>query len=356
MGDVPIVLFGAFDRHNLGDFLLGRAAALAAGERPCLFAGLRSADLTACGGFVVEALPAIVADWRRRYGDTPLELVHVGGEILDTDAWEAAVMLLEPERSREVVARFDPYPGRSAAWAAGFLASTRAAPYVVGRDEIPVAARVEFRTVGGAGLARRDPAFRAEVAAALQSAERLSVRDRRTQAALAVLGVAAELAPDPATALGPWLRQEIAAVPAVGEDYLAIQCAASFGDDASLDALAAAIDAQPCPVAIFRAGAAPWHDDLAVCERLAQRLKGPARVLASLHIREICATIARARLCLASSLHAVLVAGVFGIPALGLERRPGEGEKLRAYAETWGGFDITTPFTAKLLKDKIYKT
>lgn len=356
MSDIPIVLFGAFDRHNLGDFLLGHAAAQRAAPRPVLFAGLRAADWRSCGGFAVEALAEVAAGWTRRYGAAPLELVHVGGETLDTDAWEAAVMLLEAAAAPGVIARLDADREGRSAWAAQFLASRRPAPYVLGAGDLPPAARVEFRAVGGVGLAGRDAGFAAAVAAALASAGRVSVRERRTRAALAALGIAAGLEPDPAAGLGAWLATELGGLRRDPRGYVALQLAASFADDASLDALAAGLDACGREVLLFRAGAAPWHDDREVCERLRRRLRVPARVLDSLHVLDICAAIAGASGCLASSLHALLVATLAGVPALGLERFPGEGAKLRAYAESWGGFEMTTPFTAKLIKDKIYKT
>lgn len=155
--------------------------------------------------------------------------------------------------------------------------------------------------------------------------------------------MAAGLEPDPAVALGPWLIEQVAAVPPVPGDYVAFQCAASFGDDRSLASLAAALDRLGLPVLAFRAGTAPWHDDPAVYGRLARRLRVPIRILDSLHVRDICGAIACSRLCLASSLHALLVAGACDVPATGLERRAGEGEKLQAYADTWGGFRVVTP-------------
>lgn len=327
MSSSPIVLFGAFDRHNLGDFLLGRAAALQAAPRPCLFAGVRAANFSALGGFRVERLGDVLAGWQGRYGTAPLDLVHVGGEILDTDLWEAAVMLLPPDQAPAAIARLDSDLRGRAAWAADFLATRRPAPYVVGRELPSPIGRLEFRAVGGVGLGRRARDFTRAVAAAVNSADLVTVRDERTRQALVGLGAAASLAPDPAAALGPWLTGEIAAVPRLPGDYVACQCAAAFGDDDSLAALAAA----------------PWHDDLAVYERLARRLRVPARIMASLHVRDIVAAIARSRLCLASSLHALLVAGACHVPATGLERRTGEGEKLRAYADTWGGFRVLTP-------------
>lgn len=339
----PIVLFGAFDRHNLGDFLLGHAAALRVAPRPCLFAGLRAADFRCLGGFAVENMGQVLAGWRQRFGAAPLELVHVGGEILDTDAWETAVMLLSLAEAPAIIAKLDADPSGRAAWAADFLVTGRPAPYVLGREELPPGSRLEFRAVGGVGLGGREGDFPRSVAAVLGAADGVTVRDARTRQALADLGVAADLAPDPVSALGPWLVEQIAAVPPAPGDYVACQCAASFGDDQSLAALAAALDRRGLPVLAFRAGAAPWHDDLAVYERLASRLRVPIRIMDSLHVRDIVAAIARSRLCLASSLHALLVAGACGVPATGLERREGEAHKLRAYADTWGGFRVMTP-------------
>ncbi|HZX31707.1 MAG TPA: polysaccharide pyruvyl transferase family protein [Rhodocyclaceae bacterium] len=342
MSSCPIVLYGAFDRHNFGDFLLGHAAALRAAPRPCLFAGLRAVDYSALGGFPVERLGDVLAGWRQRYGDAPIDLLHVGGEILDTDSWEAAVMLLAPDEASRVIARLDADPAGRRAWAADFLGTNTPVPYVVGKGDLPAGSRVAFRAAGGVGLARRHGDFALAVATALGTAEAVTVRDSRTRQALADLGVAASLEPDPATTLGPWLNREISGVRPVVGDYVALQCGASFGDDRNLEALAKALGRIGLPVVAFRAGAAPWHDDLDVYRRLAGWLQMPIQIMESLHVRDIAATIAHARLCLASSLHALIVAGLFGVTATGLEWEEGEGAKLRAYAETWGGFQVVT--------------
>lgn len=340
----PLVLFGAFDRHNLGDLLLAHVAQRTAAPRRCLFAGLRAADLRALGGFAVHAWPALLATWRRDYGAAPLELLHVGGEVLDTDAWEAAVMLLPAEEAAARVALLDRQPAARAVWAADFLGSGRLAPYVVAADACGDGGGVqivsEFRAVGGVGLAGRPAAFQAEIVGALQAARAVTVRERTTQAALAALGVAAALEPDPVSRAAMLFAGEVAAQPRPPGDYLAVQCAASFADDATLAALARALDARALPVVLFVAGRAPWHDDVAVLQRLAGRLRVPATVAGRATVWESCALIAGARGCVASSLHALIVAGAFAVPALGIEARAGGAAKLRAYAATWGGFEV----------------
>jgi len=312
---VKTVLFGAFDRHNLGDILL---AAVAAAEHPATAcAGLAERDMSSNGGPRVAALTSFSA---------PIRLIHVGGELLDCDAAQAAYMLGEP-----------------------WLRWGRAAPYVVGKSRLPAGSTVEFHAVGGVGLAARDAAFREEVFAALRSADLVTVRDRATQATLAAAGIEAGLVPDPVTRIaalfGEAIRRRPAGAPRRkypwGADFsgrLAVQFAAECGDDATLAAFARGLERIGLPVVLFRAGAAPWHDDLEPYHRLASRLHVPVRIFESpnsLDVRDICALIAASRGCIATSLHARIVAESFGVPALSLEREPGSAQKVRAYFDTW---------------------
>lgn len=50
----PAILFGAFDRHNLGDLLFPHVAAALLPGRELLFAGLADRDLRALGGHRVR--------------------------------------------------------------------------------------------------------------------------------------------------------------------------------------------------------------------------------------------------------------------------------------------------------------
>jgi hypothetical protein len=300
---VKRVLFGAFDRHNLGDILLAAVAAAETGGALC--AGLAERDMTPCGGPRVLPLETL---------REPIRLIHVGGELLDCDAAEAAWMLGEPH-----------------------LRWGRAAPYVIGATQLPPGSVVEFRAVGGVGLAGREPAFREEVFAALRSAASVTVRDRVTQATLAGAGIAAGLAPDPVTRIAALFGAAIRRRPASADfsGCLAVQFAAECGDDATLAAFARGLERIGRPVVLFRAGAAPWHDDLEPYRRLASRIKLPVRIFEGLDVRDICALIAGSRGCVATSLHARIVAEAFGVPALSLERAPGSAQKLRAWLDTW---------------------
>ncbi|MCZ7654721.1 MAG: hypothetical protein M5R42_11245 [Rhodocyclaceae bacterium] len=91
---MPVILFGACDRHNLGDLLLPHIVAKLLEPREVIVAGLAARDLTPCGGHRVRAIGEVL----REFPGAPV--IHAGGELLCCDAWEAAVMLLPPGRRR----------------------------------------------------------------------------------------------------------------------------------------------------------------------------------------------------------------------------------------------------------------
>ncbi len=343
----PLILFGAFDRHNFGDLLLARIAAAQWPGRELHCAGLTNRDLRRWDGLAVRALPDLLAELAPRRPD----LLHVGGEILDCSAWQAAVMLLEAEQAQSVIAYLEPRPAERTDWVRGSV-GTALAPYVASPARLPGLRRTAFAGVGGVGLAQAPEGLRAEVLAALRAASFVSVRDRVTQATLAQAGIAARLLPDPAVRVaelfGRQIRQradsgEPAAVRAAfPSGYLALQLGPEFADDACLDQLAAQL--QPLlavtglGLVLFCAGLAPWHDDPATLRRLAARLPAqPLRILQSGRLWDICALIAGSRLCVASSMHARIVATAFGLPRLSLVPHAGSGQsrKLAAYLDAW---------------------
>jgi hypothetical protein len=335
------VLFGAFDRHNFGDLLFPHLLAALLPSPAFAFCGLAERDLRRFGGHRVEPL-----------APRPAQLVHAGGELLTCTAWQAAVMLLDPSAAAEEIARYDADPDAAASWAARELSTARSMPYVVGRDALEPGGTLVFNAVGGVEWHALAAAQRDEVKAALRAADWLSVRDHVTQAALRSEGIAAPLCPDPAVMVAECFaglirqHQQQGAVQAMRDafpaGFLACQFSADFADDASLDALARGVSAAAAAtglgVALFRAGAAPWHDEPALYERLQHRLRpGTARLFASLHLWDICALIAASCGVVASSLHARIVALAYALPRVSLvpPQQGARPAKVAAFAETW---------------------
>ena len=359
----PLILFGAFDRHNLGDLLLGRIAAELAARllpgRDVRFAGLAARDLRADGGARVQALAELVLEWHPapREGApewlpaSPPALIQVGGEILGCSAWEAAVMLLDPAGAARAITLHDRDPAARETWARQTLGSARGLPYLAAHAALPPGTRIVHTGIGGVGFAALPTALRAEALDELRAAACVQVRDRRTRDALAAAGIDTEPVPDAAVLVERLLGAEVARHAAMGEPaalrnrfaqgYVTVQLAAELGDDATLAALAddlAGISRDhSLGVVLFCAGRAPWHDDPAVLQRLRHHLSDPhsAVVAESRHVLDLCALIAKATLCCASSLHARIVADAFARPAISLSGGAQQTAKLRAWLDTW---------------------
>lgn len=352
----PTVLLGAFERHNFGDLLFPHVAAALLPGRSLIHAGLAERDLRAWGGHRVEALSQVAAQARGH----PVNLIHVGGELLTCAAWQAAVMLLPPDEAYATIARLDAAPAaEKQAWAGRYLDLPDLAPYVVARARFPGIAALCHNAVGGADLEAQDAALRAEVLNKLKGADVVSVRDCQTLATLQTAGVPAQLVPDPGVMVAELFGARILERARAGEvaevlhafpqGYIAVQFSADFGDDATLAQIAAQLSEIAAStgygVVFFRAGAAPWHDELEVYQRAARHMPATSsRLFHGLDLWDICAVIAKSQAYCGSSLHGRIVATAFALPRLTLlhlarQARPG---KLAAYATTWEPADQLT--------------
>lgn len=346
--DIPTIVFGAFDRHNFGDLLFPHILEALAGRNDFLHAGLVACDLRQVGGHEVHA----IADLAERYRDRPVRVIHAGGELLTCGAWEAAVMTLQSEEAEAAVSRPDSDASARTAWTQDRLGLHSFAPYVVGRSLFPRAAAIVHNAVGGAELDALGAAMRLEVREKLAGADRISVRDRRTLKHLQSFGLAAELVPDPAVMVAELFDSRLRAHASRGEviqcrqafpaGYLALQFSVDFRDEATLSTLASELDrfstASGCGVVMFRAGAAPWHDDIDAYGRLAARMQSNAvRIMNSLHLWDICALLANCTAFAGSSLHGRIVAAACALPRVTLCRSDtGSGHaKHAAYVRTW---------------------
>ena len=350
MAATPTVIFGAFDRHNFGDLLIAQVVARMLPRRKRLFAGLAARDSQGDGGPRTVALSHIVAFARGR----AVTVIHAGGELLTCDAWEAAVMLAPPQRVPALIAEEGEWLRNGRVWAQKHVGVASLAPYALSKSALP-GVRVKhlsFNAAGGVDLDARDAQLGADVLAALQSADTVSVRDCQTQTLLAQRGIESRLIPDPATMtavlFGTTIRRHAANLAlrevrqAFPHGYAAAQFSADFGDDATLDTLATQLErvtqAHGLGIALFRAGAAPWHDDLEVYERLAVRLRAArVRVFDSLNVWAICALIAGSRIYCGSSLHGRIVAMAYALPRINISHpdHSSASSKHAAYVRTW---------------------
>lgn len=316
------IVFGAFDRHNLGDLLFADVVAALLPGRDLFFAGIADRDLTAWGGHRVQALARFADDPR------PTNIIVAGGEVLTCEAWEAAVMVLPDDEANAAAVLFGREAQQRAQWAQRILRTARRAAYAPARSMFACPGRLIYNAVGGVALATSGAGLRNEVVAALRSADFISVRDCVTQAALAEQGVAAVRVPDcgalVAELFGDRIRErglqgEPAAVrTAFPQGYLAVQFSADCGDDATLATLARELDAAAratgCGIVFFRAGTAPWHDALEPYRRAAQRMQSRVHLFQSAHVLDICALIAGSRGFAGTSLHGRIVAAAFALP------------------------------------------
>lgn len=349
------VYFGAFDRHNFGDLLLARVVPEVPGPR--IWAGLVSRDLSPLGGVACLSLAELGASWQERFGEAPARLIHVGGEILTTTAWEAAVMLQTEDEAARAIARWERHPVGRESWVKEQLGCSRAVPYVAGKEALPRVAGLEFWAVGGVALDRLAPAAKAEVLAALSQTDHLGVRDKATRDALIQCGLAPVLEPDRvSSAMGslvPLIERHChQGEPALVRErfpqgYVAFQCSGDFGTDAMVDDLARGLRhrLQGRGLVLFRAGAAPWHDQLELYQRLLSRVDG--FLFESLHVGDIGALVAGAGLVCASSLHVRLVARAFGVAVQSLapDSREAARGKVASWLATWEGGEggVMTP-------------
>jgi hypothetical protein len=363
---IPTVLFGAFDRHNFGDLLFPHVVARMLPRRDLLFAGLAGRDLRAYGGHQVRALAQVAAALR----DCPVNVIHTGGELLTCDAWEAAVMVSRPEKTQEAIASFADWRQGGLSWARAKLGVAAWAPYTLARESFPQAVHVFYNAVGGVDLDEREPALRAEVLAKLKAADDVSTRDGQTRALLDASGLATRLIPDPAVMVaelfGRRIRQHAAhsaisrILDAFAGRYIAVQFSADFGDDETLCEIAAQLDriavSSGLGLVFFRAGAAPWHDDLKCYRRVIARMRAPsAKIFSSLNIWDICALIAHSRVYCGSSLHGRIVAMAFALPRVNLchPARTRHPAKQTAFATTWEEAEVPTAVEVPEIADGV---
>lgn len=257
----------------------------------------------------------------------------MGGELLDCDLYQAAIMLQTPADASASIARYDSDLRGGLSWAQQQTGLPQQCGYLADKCWFRQPRHFIYNGIGGTGLAGIPASCRAEVLQRLSQAEHIGVREQQTQATLAAAGIASELQPDCVALLPQLFRRAVLTCGQQGEvanirkacpnGYLAIQFASELADDQTLATIAAqlgpAARQHRLALVFFRAGAAPWHDELQPYRRVAAQLAGVAvHLFESLNIWDIVALLAHARCYCGTSLHGRIVANSFGIPGVSL--------------------------------------
>jgi len=308
-----IALFGAFERHNFGDWLLAFCAqSLISGEEkiPWLF------DFPSLGkGISDNCGPYVQLSEYLRTAVRPT-VIHVGGETLGCDSYSAAYMA-----NQSVV-------------------SQRPLHYVL--PEYVQSQKVTrcFFGVGGREVSALVHDDRFWLAQQLETAEWISVRDKMSKLQLDEMGIRSELHPDLVTLLSRLYPN--ARFPD-REEKLVVQLslAVLLQDVSAFPAFLEKAASQFDRVDLLVAGVAPGHDSILHYAKAIAYLRPRARnvsVVFDLNPFRIVEAISTASRVVASSLHFRIVAMSYGVPCVSVGV-----PKVIAYARQWDTQAVVVP-------------
>lgn len=341
------VLFGAFDRFNYGDLLypwitrwmLGKAG-VDCDVRVC--AQLAS-DLGAVGGEPTVRLHDAIQDFTPT---APVTILVAGGEVL-SQGWFGTMLASVSEKEAGDLLRIRQHSDEAAAeqhcratWSHG-----RRFPWLVGAKDVP-GARIAYNSVGGWPLARAAAEDRRATTRILAEAHFLSVRDATSWEILLSLSpdLHPRLAPDAISLLARmWPRDTLRdrgltpeELAHIGSRYLCVQANTDYVRD-NLSLLAAELDQA---ASYLGAGLVllpfghcrGWNDEDGL-RVLGDHLRTPSLLLrASRGLRGLTAVLAGASLFTGTSLHGVIAASAYGVPAVPLLTAD---PKVSNYLATW---------------------
>lgn len=340
-----IAVLAACDRFNFGDllfpFIIKEFLAQPYDCQARTFA-IEQSNLSRMGAVPTEALSSLLARGTLQDGD----VVVVGGGALIGAPWRSLHHDLVGTRDR-LFGRLvrllvgDAYYERLLARRYGV---NHVHAFAVARHDFPARVRVVYNSVGAIGLRACEAQTRAKIAAQLNEADYLSVRDTVSRVVLTEAGVTREIAvaPDSAVLIADiYPKSEVRkrSSPTVGaiqekygRGYLALQC---FN---GIDAAVAGVIAREAEQ-IFHTTGLPCvlislgrvHGDDVTVKKLARLISTPRIVVPRSSILEILGLIAGAAVFAGTSLHGNLTAVTYAVPQVALGGRP----KLEAFLETW---------------------
>lgn len=351
-----VFILGAFDRFNYGDILFAHISAHLLRRRfPNIeihFVGFRRIDLRASGGVLVESF-----DFIEKFTNAPgRSLIWVsGGAVLDVRWWTMCQMLLTDRGSR-LFRRLRRYLRDDLldALCRRYARSVHPMPWIFAETAFqfrePVT--VMYNSVGGSNFAGLPERLRSAVRDGLSRAKYLSVRDTKSEDALAGLGVASiDLVPDSAVLLndmglsrkivslgeGPEGRELAAAPQDDWGSYICFQCAGRFFKKFEPQICAqikALHERTGLNVVVFGIGYAPLHDDDLAVRGLSDFFQGEDWLFRYLEndVSGIARVIANSQCYIGTSLHGYITAFAFSRPRVGLSPQV---DKLIGFRDAW---------------------
>jgi hypothetical protein len=335
--DRDVLLVGAFERHNFGDWLMAWCfERLMPGRKATWVNVMPVIPPTAPTPHRLESIHQVAVAG----GVESVPVIHVGGETLQSDmdaALQVSLGLRDHGRGRIV-------PGTVTGLSRPLAYVTPARETILGR-EVAWGPRA-FYGVGGLDPGAVPAGRLAEVAGELSGAAAVTVRDRFSHRALTGAGLSPALVPDIVSLYPELLGEPGAGVPVTprGAPYALVQASddtlARHGE-ALLDGIAAAA-AGFDTVRVSVAGLAPLHDSFAGALWMVGGLRrrgcrAEPALESSPH--RIAGLIGGASLVMATSLHYRIVAMACAVPRISLFV-----EKTRRYCEEW---DVAPLFAAE---------
>ena len=329
-----VLLVGAYERDNFGDLLF-----LLVTERY-----LEGADVVAAAPFSAD-MRHLLGREIPAYGpllqaDAFNAIWTVGGQLGRIDLRRAYRMSASPEAWRSFAAASEAEQAdrlRREIGDAPIMSPYIPLPFAFPRN---AGAVTVLNSVGVAGVRGIEPVRREAIVAALRGATSITVRDRGSSRFLTELEIEHRLAPDAVHALGvldPRGRADAGdvAIVQISKSRLRLLGHAAVGA-----AIARSPQLARRPVRLMLAGTATGHDAIDDYELVRRAARGvEIEILDERRPLELADHIRRARVVIATSLHARVVAAAYGVPRVSLAK-----PKPTRYAKHWDPdmpFDVT---------------
>lgn len=327
-----ILLIGAFERDNFGDYLFYLLYRKLLGNARVVPAGILFSDQR-------ETIGSLVYPYSHLLQSEKWDAVILAGGELGAVSQEMAIrMCLNAEDEKKF--RALPEQDDMIRFLTGLDAFEPAYLPDLGRYPLNAETPLLVNSVGIARLALLDQGwgFVHESLRRLAQARYLSVRDEASLAYLEKNGVQAVLMPDIAHGVRTcWPDAgDVAGEPG---DYALVQISAELvmasGVEMIAGSLCKALHDTAMNVLFFAAGTASYHDDFSLYEAIAQAMReagfaGGVDVLYERDPLQLAGYIARARLWVGTSLHGRILASEYSIPRISLSNA-----KVAEYISQW---------------------